>query len=311
MASIQSFIVRQISRQYMKTVTPDRDVHELRSGFEKRMRILPSARGVSICKESIDGVDCELHVPKGCEDAPLIYYLHGGAYVMGSPTTHRRFLSFIAREAGMRAVLPDYRLAPEFRFPSQLEDSLQVWRALLKGGISQDEIAIGGDSAGGNLAMATLLSLRDAGEPMPAACFLLSPLLDLFGEGDSYSTRSKLDPWFRPEYLPNIADMFCNEDERRNPIVSPVNADASGLPRTFIQVGDHELLLDDSTRLAENIRAAGGQVDLHIWPKMWHVFQIFIGQMPESKKAVEDIARFLRSEVLVDRAGAEESCVCR
>ncbi len=307
MASFRSFIVRQISRQYMKRVTPDRDVHELRSGFEMRMGLLPTARGVAIRKEDIDGVDCELHVPKGCEDAPLIYYLHGGAYLMGSPTTHRRFVSYVARAAGMRAILPDYRLAPEHRFPSQLEDSLKVWRALLKGGFKPGEIAIGGDSAGGNLAMATLLSLRDAGASMPAACFLLSPWLDLAGDGDSHSSRSKLDPWFKPAYLPKITGMFCNEHELRQPIVSPVHANASGLPATLIQVGDHEILLDDSIRVAENIKVAGGRVDLHIWPEMWHVFQMFVGQMPESKKAVEDIAQFLRSEISVDSGRVNET----
>jgi len=301
MASIRSFIIRQISRQYMKNVNPNRDVNDMRSGFEVRAGALPPARGVDIRKESIDGVNCEIHVPGGCDGAPLIYYLHGGAYMMGSPATHRRMLSYIARASGMRAVLPDYRLAPENRFPAALDDSLTVWRALLKGGESTSNMVIGGDSAGGNLAMATLLSLRDARERLPAACFLLSPWLDLAGEGESQHTRSSYDPWFKPEYLPTIARRFCTEEEIRSPLVSAVLADASGLPPTLIQVGDHEILLSDSTRMADNIRKAGGNVDLHIWPRMWHVFQFFIGQMPESKKAIDDIARFLRSELATDR----------
>jgi len=301
MASIRSFIIRQISRQYMKKINPNRDVNEMRRGFELRAGALPPARGVDIRKESIDGVNCEIHVPSGCDGAALIYYLHGGAYMMGSPATHRRMLSYIARASGMRAVLPDYRLAPENRFPAALDDSLTVWRALLRGGESPSNMVIGGDSAGGNLAMATLLSLRDARERLPAACFLLSPWLDLAGEGESQHTRSSYDPWFKPEYLPTIARRFCTEEEIRSPLVSAVLADASGLPPTLIQVGDHEILLSDSTRMADNIRNAGGNVDLHIWPKMWHVFQFFIGQMPESKKAIDDIARFLRSELATDR----------
>ena len=307
MASIRSFIVRQISKQYMKKVHPNRDVHDMRRGFEMRAGALPPARGVTVQKESIDGVDCELYVPKGCEEAPLIYYLHGGAYMMGSPVTHRRLVSFIASMSGMRAVLPDYRLAPENRFPAQLEDSLRVWHALLKGGTSPADIAIGGDSAGGNLAMATMLSLRDGGELMPAACFLLSPWLDLAGEGESQHTRSKFDPWFKPSYLPAVVSKFCDKDEIRSPLVSPVFADASGLPPTLIQVGDHEILLSDSTRMADKINAAGGRADLHIWPNMWHVFQFFIGQMPESKKAIDDIARFLRSEFSIDRLDLKQN----
>lgn len=301
MASIRSFIIRQISKQYMKNVNPYRSVHDLRRGFEMRAGALPPARGVTVRKENIDGINCDLHVPAGCEDAPLIYYLHGGAYMMGSPSTHRRLVSFIARAAGMRAILPEYRLAPENRFPAALEDSLRVWRALLRGGASPQDIAIGGDSAGGNLTMATLLSLRDAGEPLPAACFLMSPWLDLAGDGESHSTRSKFDPWFKSEYLPVVVSRFCDEEQIRYPLVSPVMADASELPPILIQVGDHEILLSDSTRLADNIKAAGGRVDLHIWPNMWHLFQFFVGQMPESRKAVEDIARFLRSEFGIDR----------
>lgn len=306
MASIRAFIVRQISRQYMKKVNPGRDVHEMRRSFEARTGMLPTAHGVTVQKESIDGIDCEWHVPQGCEDAPLIYYLHGGAYMMGSPATHRRLVSYIARKSGMRAVLPDYRLAPENRYPAALEDSLRVWHALVKGGLNPADIAIAGDSAGGNLTMATLLSLRDSGETLPAACVLLSPWLDLAGVGESQHTRSSYDPWFKPEYLPAIASRFCADDEIRSPIVSPVFADASGLPPTLIQVGDHEILLSDSTRMADNIKAADGRVELHIWPDMWHVFQFFIGQMPESKRAIDDIAQFLRSEFSVDRVDMQE-----
>ena len=296
MASIRSFIVRQISRQYMKRVHPGRDVHDMRRSFEKRTGLLRTARGVAVQKESFDGIECESHVPEGCENAPLIYYLHGGAYMMGSPATHRRLVSHIARAAGMRALVPDYRLAPENRYPAALEDSLRVWRALLNSGQNPADIAIGGDSAGGNLTVATMLSLRHTGESLPAACFLMSPWLDLVGEGESHHTRSSYDPWFKPEYLPEIASRFCSDDEMRTPLVSPVFANAAGLPATLIQVGDHEILLSDSMRFAENVTKAGGEVALQIWPDMWHVFQFFIGQMPESGRAIDDIARFLKTE---------------
>ena len=302
MASIRSFVIRQVSRQYMKRSVMSTDPLRARREFHARMTRLPVAGGVDVTVEQIGGVDCEWHVPDGCDDAPVLCYLHGGAYIMGSPATHRRLVSHIARDARMRAVVPDYRLAPEHRYPAQLEDSLAVWRSLVQGGIDPATVAIGGDSAGGNLAVATMLRLRDSGEALPAACVLLSPWLDLVGDGESHRTRSRYDPWFRPEKMPDVVAWFCDDRAAADPLVSPVRADAAGLPPALIQVGDHEILLSDSTRLADNIRATGGRVDLHVWPDMWHVFQYFIGLMPESAKAVADIGRFLRSEFSTDRA---------
>ena len=307
MASLRSHVMRFLSGQVMRRSKIATDPVAARHDFEFRMTRLPMARGVTASQESIDGVDCTWLVPDGCGDAPLLYFLHGGAYIVGSPATHRRLVSFIAKSAGMRAVLPDYRLAPEHRYPSQLEDSLTVWRALMKSGFDPQRMAIAGDSAGGNLSVATMLSLRDAGESLPAAAVLISPWLDLAGDGGSHHTRARYDPWFKPEKMPALVAGFCDESQIRDPLVSPIHADVTGLPPTLIQVGDHEILLSDSTRIADNIRAAGGRVDLHIWPDMWHVFQYFIGQMPESRKAIDDIGRFLRSEFSTDRKDLEEA----
>jgi acetyl esterase/lipase len=305
MASFRSRIVRFFSRQYMKRVTPFRNEGDLRRGLERRTSLLSHAHDVEVRQESIAGIDCEIQVPKGCDEAPIIYYLHGGAYVMGSPRTHRRMLSFIARAAGMRAILPDYRLSPENRFPAALEDSLAVYRELLRGGAESSSVAIGGDSAGGNLAVATLLALRDGGEPLPAACFLMSPWLDLAGEGETHVSRNGIDPWFKAEHLAPTVKKYCDESEIRNPLVSPVYADASGLPPTLIHVGDDEILLSDSVRMADHIHAAGGEVELKIWDDMWHVFQFFVGQMPESDEAIADIAAFLKSKFSAAESPAE------
>jgi len=280
----------------MQGITPERDVYELRKSFESRTSILPTARRVGVRATVIDDIHCEWHIPEGCDDAPIILYLHGGAYIMGSPATHRRLVSHIARAAKMRALVPDYRLAPEHRFPSALEDSLKIYRHLF-GRKDDAKLAIGGDSAGGNLAAATLLALRDAGEELPGACFLLSPWLDMTASGESMQTRANSDPWFRPEFMAPTAAKVISEFETRNPLVSPVFADAADLPPTLIHVGDDEILLSDSTRLAENIRDAGGDVELRIWEGMWHVFQFFIGQMPESNRSIKEIGRFLRIKI--------------
>ncbi|MBJ90128.1 MAG: alpha/beta hydrolase [Woeseia sp.] len=306
MASIRSRIVRELTHQYMKRQWIQtgsdagqgrKSVAAARRDFERRMSLLPTARDVRLEREQIAGVDCEWHVPKGCDGSPLIYYLHGGGFVVGGPSTHRRLVSHIASEAKMRAIVPDYRLSPENPFPAALDDSLKVWRGLRSRGEDSMRMVIGGDSAGGNLSVGTILSLRDAGEELPKACFLMSPWLDLAGEGESYETRLTDDPWFRPEQMKAVAARYCGASELRKPLVSPVYADMAGFPSTLIQVGNDEILLSDSKRLADNIDTSGGHVELNIYPKMWHVFQYFIGQMPESREALSEISQFLSLQV--------------
>lgn len=255
---------------------------------------MPPAKGVDIQTATIEGIHCEWHVPPGCENAPVLYYLHGGIYIMGSPATHRRLVSYIAQAAGMRALVPDYRLAPEHRFPAGIEDAVGVYRSLLADGFKPGDIFIAGDSAGGGLAVATLLSLRHAGVPMPAAAVLLSPFLDVTASGESTTTRADQDPWFDARDLVVVADNYCtNVDELMDPLVSPVFANVAGLPPTLIQVGDDEILLSDATRFADLMRKAGLEVELEIWPEMWHVFQLLVGKMPESRKAIRKIGAYI------------------
>jgi acetyl esterase/lipase len=294
MISLRARIIRFVSKQLFKRVSPDSNVKAVRRLFEKMQARKRMAKDVVMRHATIEGIECEWLIPEGCEDAPILYYLHGGAYLMGSPATHRQMLSFIARESGVRALLPDYALAPENPFPAGLNDCLTVYRGLLAAGANARHILIGGDSAGGGMTMATLLSLRDAGDAMPIAAVLLSPWLDLKAGGESMKTRAAKDPWFRPDDMLEIARKYSPEGDLGYPLLSPVYADASGMPDTLIQVGDHEILLSDSTRLSDNIVTAGGNVTLQVWPEMWHVFQFFVRQMPESKRAIGDIANFIR-----------------
>ena len=148
--------------------------------------------------------------------------------------------------------------------------------------------------------MATLLSLRHAGDPLPAGACLLSPWLDLSGSGESMRTHAKKDPWFRPEDLPIVTGYYCDEEQLTNPLVSPVYANLAGLPPLYIQVGADEILLSDSTRIADEVIAAGGSVKLEIWPEMWHVFQMFLHFMPESRQAVRKIGAYVRTTLKVD-----------
>jgi acetyl esterase/lipase len=297
MISLRARLVRFMSRHYFKRIGPDSDIQELRKSWEDLAGKTKTAPGVRLREATIADVECEWLVPEGCDESKVLLYLHGGAYLLGGTRTHRRIVSYIAKAAGVRALVPNYSLAPENPFPAGLEDAIAVYSSLLAGDIQPRNLAIAGDSAGGGLTMATLFSIRDAGQPLPAAACLLSPWLDLAGEGESMLTRAKLDPWFRAEDMRAIAHRYCDPADIKNPLVSPVFGDAHDMPSMLIQVGDHEILLSDATRMTDKISAAGGTVTLQVWPGMWHVWQYFVGQMPESATAIEQIGAFLQQEL--------------
>lgn len=292
--SWQAQFIRASTALYVSLIDAESvDVRHTRTRLDLIAGMVPKASGVGFDKATIAGCDAEWLVPDGAPEDKLLLYWHGGAYVMGGCVSHRPVVSHLARAAGVRAVLPEYRLAPEHPFPAAIEDAVAVYRQLLADGFAPGNIAVAGDSAGGGLTVAMLLSLREAGVPLPGAVALLSPWLDLSGAGESMQTREEHDPWFSPEDLPHVTRHYCDESELKNPLVSPVYADLAGLPRTLIQVGDDEILLSDSERMAEQMRAAGDEVTIDVWPGMWHVWQMFIGIMPESKAAVQKLGEFI------------------
>lgn len=295
MASLRARIVRRVSGAWFARMDPAKtDLVARRRFWHRLANLLWTAQGVRIETTEIAGLRAEWLTPAGAPPDRLLLFLHGGAYVLGGCATHRHFVSYIARAAGVKTLLPEYRLAPENPFPAAVDDAVRVYRALLADGSAASNIAIGGDSAGGGLTMATLLALRDAGDRLPAAAFLLSPWLDLTASGESMTTRAAADPWFRPADLPAVAAHYCRPDEFRNPLVSPVYADLKGLPPLFIQVGADEILLSDSTRAADKVRAAGSEVELEIWPDLWHVFQSFVSVLPESREATRRLGTWIR-----------------
>ncbi len=234
--------------------------------------------------------------PGGASDRAVLY-LHGGGYVAGSIDSHRNLLGHLAVAMGCRVLALEYRLAPEHPHPAPVTDAVAAYRWLLDQGLAPAHLMIAGDSAGGGLTMGTLLKARDEGLPLPAAAVTISPLVDLEGTGESMTTRAAADPMITRAQLLEIADLFVGDGDRRDPYAAPLYADLTGLPPLLIQVGDAEVLLDDSTRLAAAAEVAGVDVTLEVWPDMIHVFQGSAGFVPESDEAIAHIAAFGRSRL--------------
>ncbi len=250
----------------------------------KDLRIEASSEGgVPVERVSLPGLQT---------DAPVLLYLHGGGYFGCSPATHRPITASFAR-GGFRVVAPDYRLAPEYPFPAAVEDAVAAYRALLRAGCDPARLCVAGDSAGGGLALALLVALRDDGDRLPAAAALFSPWTDLAGTGPSLVLNDRKDAMFHARDVARVAGLYLGEADPRTPWASPLYADLQGLPPLHIHVGANEVLLDDSTRLAARARAAGTPVELTVWPVVPHVFPIF-PHLPEARSAIDRTLAGLR-----------------
>jgi monoterpene epsilon-lactone hydrolase len=240
------------------------------------------------------GIAAQWVTPAGAEPNNVVLYLHGGGYVILSMRSHTRLVAHIATAAGCRALNVDYRLAPEHPHPAAVDDALAAYRWLLDQGIAPRNVAISGDSAGGGLTLATLLAIKEAGLPQPAAAVPMSPWVDLEGIGESMDKMAEVDLMVQREGLKQMADMYLNGADARHPTAAPLYGDLRGLAPLYIQVGGDETLLDDSTRLATRAAHAGVDVRLDVFPEMQHVFQVMAGQIPEADDAVARIGAFLR-----------------
>jgi acetyl esterase/lipase len=227
----------------------------------------------------------------------VVMYLHGGGYCMGSLGSHRQLVSHLSTQARARVLNVDYRLAPEHPFPAAVEDAVAAYTWLLDQGVAADRIAISGDSAGGGLTLATLLALKEVGTPLPATAIPLSPWADLEGTGESTRTRAAVDLMIDPDSLKETADLYANGGDLHQPQLSPIYGDYSGMPPLLIQVGDAEVLLDDAVRVADRAKADGVDVTLEVWDEMPHVFQAFIGLLPEADQAVARIGEWVRAQI--------------
>ena len=250
------------------------------------------AAGVRVEPGVLGGVPCEWLRP-ATDNGWVMLYLHGGAFIAGSPQTHRSLTSHLARAAGLRLCALDYRLAPEQPFPAARDDALAAYRALLAQGLAAERIVIAGDSAGGNLTLTCALRLREQGLPLPAALVCFSPLTDL--SGDNLHQPPGGDPLIQPAWLRQGAQAYCPPGrDCRAPELSPQYAELHGLPPLLVQVGEDEVLLRQSQLLAERARAAGVDCRLELYRRQWHVFQINCGLLASADLALQRVVEFLR-----------------
>lgn len=297
-ASIDQRIFRFLLHRAKSLVTDPSNVHTVRRRMESLARLQPVPGGVSTQGVEADGIRAEWIFPDSEARDRVILYIHGGAFVYGSPATHRPLIAKLALAGRLPALSLCYRLAPEHPFPAALEDCLAGYRWLISEGFAPNRIVVGGDSAGGNLTLALLLALREAGEPLPAGAFCFSPLTDLITVEGSRLTRAQADPIFGDLQHPErMVESYYRGQDPRNPLLSPVYADLRGLPPLLVQVGEDEILLDDSVRVVERALSAGVDARVDVWPGMWHVFQAFGMFVPEAQQSIDQTGEFIQSVI--------------
>jgi acetyl esterase/lipase len=276
----------------------DKSIQEVRAQMETWVGSFPLPEGVSLEAVDANGVAGEWVRAPGAGDDAVFLYLHGGGYVLGSPATGRHLAAAFSEATGASILSLDYRLAPENPFPAAVEDGAAGYRWLVNQGFPPARIVVGGDSAGGGLTVATLLALRDNGDPLPAAGICISPWVDLTCSADSYKRKSGTDPIVIHEDILWMASLYLGGEDPKTPLISPVFADLKGLPPLLIQVGSEEMLLDDSIGLDRRAREAGVDSTLEVWDDMIHVWHLFFQMLKEGRDAIARIGEYFNSRVV-------------
>jgi phosphinothricin tripeptide acetyl hydrolase len=288
-------IITMLRAQATERGDAEMTIDEWREAYDGLGGLLPAAEGVPV--ESVDagGVPAEWI---GAGDGPVVVYVHGGGYCIGSLDSHRPMLTHLASAIDGRVLAVDYRLAPEHPFPAALDDACAAYRWVLAAGTDPARVVVAGDSAGGGLTLATLVALRDAGDALPAAGVCLSPWADLTQSGATLSEKADADPMVHAQDLDRWAAAYAGSDnDPGSPALSPLFADLSGLPPLLIEVGTAEVLLDDARRVAERARAADVDVTLFEGDDLIHVWHFFAGAVPEADEGIARLARFIGERV--------------
>lgn len=291
MASFRAHLLSAVMRvQVKRRLGTVKDVRQVRDILGKSM--VPAPKGARFVTGNAGGIPGEWVSFEAVTPSATLLYLHGGGYVACSPRTHRPITAAYAKH-GLRVFAPDYRLAPEHPFPAAIEDAVAAYRAVRADADPAERFVLSGDSAGGGLALALLLKLRDLGLPMPDAAALFSPWTDLAVTGATIETNSARDAMFTGDAIRLGPPTYLAGADPRDPLASPLYADLHGLPPLLIHVGEREVLRDDSTRLAERARAAGVPVRVRVWPVVPHVWQIVGPMLPEARDSLQEAAAFL------------------
>lgn len=283
------WVVRLLTRNRL---TEGLAVEKQRKVMEQAAMLSFIPRSVVHQQSSMANIVVDWLRPKTADDGKVILFLHGGGYVLGSLKTHGELAGKLAAAANINLAMPDYRLAPEHPFPAALDDALACFQALLASGLSADKILVAGDSAGGGLSLALLLKIKELGLEQPAGAYLISPLTDLTTSSESHTTRAEADPLLSHHWLSYGAEVYAGNEDLKHPMLSPLFAELSGLPPIMIQVGNDEILLDDSLQFAEKAHSQGVEINATVWPDMWHDFQAGGFGLPQQAEAISEFAAF-------------------
>jgi acetyl esterase/lipase len=283
------------------------DVQTLRAAFNELMARVPVAPDVQQHHVEIGGVGGVEVTIQGTAAEKVILYFHGGVYVIGTAVATVPLVSDLVRRTGAKAITLDYRLAPEHPYPAAVEDARAAYEGLLAQGIAPGQIALAGESAGGGLAVATLLALREADVPLPSCAYLMSPYVDLTLSGESLAEKRELDPLLTPDGLRARVPDYVGGADASDPFISPIFGDLRGLPPLLIQVGSHEVLLSDALRLAERAAMSDVAVTLDVTPGVPHVFQAYAGLLDEAGAALDRASDFLQARFADEPSVSERS----
>jgi monoterpene epsilon-lactone hydrolase len=293
--SLRGELVRLGARWFIKRRTRRETAEQMRQRLRAIERLYPRPPASTTTAAANAGqVKAHRITTPASQPDQHVLYLHGGGYRAGALICYRHLTWRIASATHASVLAIDYRLAPEHPFPAALDDAISAYRWMVAEGADPRRCAVIGDSAGGGLALAMLLRLRDEGFPTPAAATVISPWTDLALTGASLHRNARSDPMLNAGDLPMLVAEYLAGTDPRNPYASPLYGDPVGLPPVLIQVGSDEILHDDAVRMAERLRSAGCRVELEIWPRMPHAWHLFVPVLPEAHRAIRRIGDFVR-----------------
>lgn len=268
------------------------DCDDTAAGFFKPLE------GVNYSKADYQGFYAEWVEPQSAPTDKVVLYFHGGGFVMGNAISHRNIVGNFVKRLGIKALVFDYGLAPEHPAPAAVNDSAAIYAWLLEQGYAPENVVFVGDSAGGGIALATLLKCKDDGMPLPVACAAFSPCTDMTISGESHKTREKADPCTPKGMTKTYLGYYTGSGDRKHPYASPLFGDLSGLPPIIIQVGNDETLRDDSTRFAQKAKESGVEVHIKVWKGMFHCFPLLAPMFPEATEALDEVCQFISKNLM-------------